>query len=66
MVKNPSLLPKNIGNLKRHFEKELSKVNKKLKCIEKQRRELELEKVTLEDGIGWCQSIYKISTRSQI
>lgn len=58
-IHNP--FPKNLGNIKRHLEKELSLAKKKLKSIDKSRFELTQKIETLKDGIEWCEKVYKIS-----
>lgn len=56
------ILPKNLPALKRHFERDLIKAEKKLNQLSKNRKEIENEIETLKDGIEWCESVYKVST----
>lgn len=59
-----SILPKDIGRIKSHFQRELAKAEKKLNNVNRTKRELEMEIETLKDGIGWCENVYKVSKRN--
>jgi hypothetical protein len=62
MTTKTTTLPKNLPNIKKHFERELIKNQKRLNHLNKNRRELEIEIETLKEGIEWCQNVYKVST----